>query len=90
MWSASNLILVALHLCVSATVTIHILLHKRNVRIAIGWIGLACLSPLIGALLYFAFGINRVQRRARILRRSVKNRAYEWATLLHPQNHSLI
>ena len=72
MWSASNLILVALHLCVSTAVTIHILLHKRNVQSAIGWIGLAWLSPFIGALLYFAFGINRVQRRARILRHLVK------------------
>ena len=72
MWSASNLILVALHLCVSAAVTIHILLHKRNVHSAIGWIGLVWLSPLIRALLYFAFGINRVQRLARILPRSVK------------------
>ena len=72
MWSPSNLILFALHLCVSTSVTIHILLHKRNVHSAIGWIGLAWLSPFIGASLYFAFGINRVQRRARMLRRLAK------------------
>ena len=56
----------------SATVTIHVLLGKRNVQSAIGWIGLAWLSPFIGAALYFAFGINRVQRRALILRRASK------------------
>ena len=72
MWSASNLTLFALRLCVSTTITIHILLHKRNVHSAIGWIGLAWFSPFICALLYFAFGINRVQRRARIMRRAVK------------------
>ena len=69
MWSASSLILFALHLCVSISVTIHILLHKRNVHSAIGWIGLVWLSPFVGASLYFVFGINRVQRRARMLRR---------------------
>ncbi len=68
----SYLILFAAQLLVSATVTIHVLLGKRNVQSAIGWIGLAWLSPFIGALLYFTFGINRVQRRALILRRSSK------------------
>ena len=72
MWQAFSLTLVVLHVCVSITVTIHILLHKRNVHSAIGWIGLTCLSPFVGALLYFAFGINRVRRRARILRGSVQ------------------
>ena len=72
MWSASNLSLIAVHLSISIAATSHILLHKRNVNSAIGWIGLAWLSPFIGALLYIAFGINRVRRRALILRRPVK------------------
>jgi cardiolipin synthase len=72
MWHTSSLVLLTLHLCFSTIVTVHVLLHKRNVNSAIGWIGLAWLSPFVGALLYFGFGINRVQRRARILRRSVK------------------
>ena len=46
----------------------HVLLRKREVGAAIGWIGLAWLSPLIGAGLYGLFGINRVARRARKLR----------------------
>ena len=70
MWQTSNLIWFALHCCVSTAITIHILLHKRNVHSAVGWIGLAWLSPFVGAVLYISFGINRVQRRARILRRS--------------------
>ena len=43
-------------------VTIHVALRKRNVRSAIGWIGLAWLSPFIGAPLYLLLGINRIQR----------------------------
>lgn len=46
----------------------HAPLNKRDVRAAIGWIGVVWLSPVLGALLYIGFGINRVQRRARRLR----------------------
>jgi cardiolipin synthase len=69
MWQYSNLFLIALDLAFSAGVTAHVLSHKRNVHSAIGWIGLAWLSPFAGTLLYVCFGINRVQRRARIMRR---------------------
>ena len=72
MVQASYLLLLTAHLLASAAVTIHVLLNKRNVQSAIGWIGLAWLTPFIGAGLYFAFGINRVQRRALTLRRSSK------------------
>ena len=61
-------------LCISTAVTIHVLFNKRNVPSAIGWIALAWLSPLVGTVLYFAFGINRIERRARILRRTEKMR----------------
>lgn len=50
-------------------VTVHVLLRRRNVVAANAWIGLAWLVPVLGSLLYVAFGINRVQRRARRLRR---------------------
>lgn len=50
-------------------VTGHVLLHRRNVNAANAWIGLAWLVPVLGSLLYVGFGINRVQRRARRLRR---------------------
>lgn len=46
----------------------HALLNKRDVRAAIGWIGVAWLSPFFGALFYLGFGINRVQRKAWRLR----------------------
>ncbi|WP_264049964.1 phospholipase D-like domain-containing protein [Methylobacterium flocculans] len=51
----------------SGLLTVHVLLRKREVGAAIGWIGLVWLSPLFGSALYALFGINRVTRRARKL-----------------------
>lgn len=56
-------------------VTVHALLRKREVGTAIGWIGLAWLSPIFGTLLYLFFGVNRVTRRARQLRVRPSRRA---------------
>lgn len=66
--SNGTLALTILHFASAGAVTIHALMRKRDVPAAIGWIGLAWLSPFFGALLYFAFGINRVKRRAQRLR----------------------
>jgi cardiolipin synthase len=57
----------AVHVGVASLVTVHTLLRKRDVPASIGWIGMAWLAPAAGALLYFAFGINRVRRRAQRL-----------------------
>ena len=46
----------------------HVVLNKRDTRAAIAWVGLIWLTPLIGVVLYFWLGINRIQRRARSLR----------------------
>jgi cardiolipin synthase len=46
----------------------HALLTKRDARAATGWIGLILLVPLLGWIIYFLFGINRIQRRAETLR----------------------
>lgn len=61
-------IIVAAH-CVAATVvTIHVLNQNLEVRAALGWIGIAWLSPLLGSALYYFIGINRISRRAIRLR----------------------
>ncbi|WP_422002879.1 phospholipase D-like domain-containing protein [Reyranella sp.] len=57
------------HVALAGAVTVHVLLHKRNVGAAVSWIGIAWLSPYLGALLYVTMGINRVKRRAQRLRR---------------------
>lgn len=68
-WATLRPDLVALlGLALAPLVAAHVLLNKRDVGSAIGWIGLAFLSPLLGAVLYVLFGVNRVSRRARRLR----------------------
>jgi cardiolipin synthase len=62
-----------LHFVIAAAVTAHALMTKRDVPAAIGWIGMAWLTPILGALLYVGFGINRVKRRARRLKGSVRS-----------------
>src|SRR3954462_11852273 len=59
----------ALHLVVATAVTLHVLLTKRDVAATVSWIGLAWLSPLVGSVLYWLIGINRVKRRAFRMRR---------------------
>ncbi|AXQ31411.1 cardiolipin synthase [Solimonas sp. K1W22B-7] len=46
----------------------HALLRKRDPRAAWGWIVGVLLLPGFGALLYFLFGVNRVETRAHQLR----------------------
>ena len=63
MWTEINLLyplLVTLASFVLAFfVSAHVVLYKRDVRAAIGWIGVIWLTPFIGSLLYVAFGINQ-------------------------------
>jgi cardiolipin synthase len=56
------------HSLLALSVTVHVLLQKRDVGAAIGWIGLAWLSPILGSILYALFGINRVRQRGNQLR----------------------
>ena len=68
-------VLLPLHLAVAFAVTSHVLLKKRDVGAALGWIGLVWLAPFIGGIFYFVAGINRVKRRAETLVRRPKTRA---------------
>src|SRR5437868_13567980 len=52
---------------VALFVSAHVVLYKRDVRAAIGWVGVIWLTPFVGSLLYLSFGINRVKRKARKL-----------------------
>lgn len=58
-----------LYLAVALLVTVDVLLKKSDVRSALGWIGMVWLAPILGSILYFLFGINRVTRRALKIRR---------------------
>jgi cardiolipin synthase len=61
-------LLAALQIIMAAVASAHVVLHKRDVRAAIGWIGLIWLVPYGGSVLYALFGINRIRRRASELR----------------------
>lgn len=62
------LVLAAIHLVLLVGGTCHVVLTKRDPRAALGWVGVIWLTPILGTLLYFTFGINRIHRRARSLR----------------------
>lgn len=65
-----RIVLIAGYVVVAAIVSANVLLRKRDVRAALGWIALAWLSPFLGAVVYVMFGVNRVTRRAVRLYRS--------------------
>lgn len=56
-------------------VSLHVVLFKRDSRAAMTWITILWFVPLLGAALYYLFGINRIQRRARRLRRKSRRPA---------------
>src|SRR3989442_3534864 len=61
----------------SVIASAHAVLYKRDSRSAIAWVGFVWLVPLVGALLYFVFGINRIRRQATLLRGGLQRfRAY--------------
>jgi cardiolipin synthase len=59
----------AIHLAVAGLASGHVVLKKRDSRSAVGWVGLIWLTPFVGAIIYSLVGINRIQRRARAIRR---------------------
>lgn len=46
----------------------HALLYKRDPRAALGWIAVCIAYPIIGPLMYYLFGINRLRTRAHQLK----------------------
>ncbi len=43
----------------------HALLNKRDPRSQLGWVVLCVMLPMVGALAYWFFGVNRIRTRAR-------------------------
>ena len=62
-------VVLTLGFILAVAATIHIVLTKREVTSAVGWIGLMWFAPFMGVLTYLVLGINRVKRRARLDRR---------------------
>ena len=66
----SNWLPVVMHICLALAATTHILFYKRDTRASVGWIGVVWFSPFVGVCLYYILGINRIRRRAALLRPS--------------------
>jgi cardiolipin synthase A/B len=62
------ILIITLHVVIGLGVSSDIVLRKRDTRAALGWIGVVWLTPLLGALLYFVFGVNRIHRKAQARR----------------------
>lgn len=65
---AWHLSVLALTLVLSVWASGHALLYRRDSRAATMWVGFIWLVPLVGSVLYFILGINRIKRRAALLR----------------------
>ncbi len=63
---------IGLGLLLSVWATGHAVLNKRDSRAAIAWVGFVWLVPLVGAVMYFIFGVNRIRHKAALLRRNLE------------------
>src|SRR5208337_2203731 len=62
---------IGLGLLLSVLATGHAVLNKRDSRAAIAWVGFIWFVPLVGAVMYFIFGVNRIRHKAALLRRNL-------------------
>jgi cardiolipin synthase len=60
--------LLAVELVAQGATVAHLLLSRRDVSSTVGWAGLVILAPMVGLVLYWLFGINRITRKAHRLR----------------------
>jgi cardiolipin synthase A/B len=67
-----HITIAGLALLMSLLASAHAVLYKRDSRAAIAWVGFIWLVPLLGAVLYFVFGVNRLRRQAAYLRGSLE------------------
>ena len=51
----------------------HAVIYKRDSRSAVLWVAFIWISPIAGFILYALFGINRVKRRALLLRGNMEH-----------------
>ena len=59
---------VAIDVLVALVTSSHVILNKRDTRAATAWVGLIWLVPFLGSMLYVFLGINRIERRAKVLK----------------------
>ena len=67
----------------ATAVTVHAVLRKRDSRSVISWVGLAWLSPLVGSLAYYCFGISKT-RLQHAADRPRRRRQIQRCNVAHP------
>lgn len=67
-WAIWGSLLVVVDVLLAGGVTIHAVLWKRDSRAVIAWVGLVWLAPIVGACVYLCLGINRIERKATLLK----------------------
>ena len=67
-------LLIALHAVLAVLSAGHALLYKRDPRAALGWIAVSLAYPLVGPILYYLFGINRIRSYAHSLKGAPQKR----------------
>lgn len=65
-------VLATLSIVLGTAAVVHATMTKREVRSALGWVGVIVLSPLVGAVIYAVAGINRIRRASLISRRALR------------------
>ncbi len=74
----------ALAVVLAALATGHALLYKRESRSIVAWLGFIWLAPVAGPALYLILGINRIKRRAALLRAGLERYRSESGTYACP------
>jgi len=69
---AWHIVFAGVVLLLAVTASGHAVLYKRDSRSAIALVGFIWLVPLLGAVLYFVLGVNRLRRQAVVLRRNLE------------------
>ncbi|MGB5279339.1 MAG: PLDc N-terminal domain-containing protein, partial [Gammaproteobacteria bacterium] len=67
-------ILLAVHTVLAVSSAGHALLYKKDPRAALGWIAVSFAYPILGPLMYYLFGINRLRTRAHQLKGAPRRR----------------
>lgn len=79
-----HLIAGTLALLLAVLATGHALLHKRDSRAVVAWLGFIWFVPVVGGALYFVMGVNRIRRSAAQLRGTMPRYRSESGTFTCP------
>src|SRR6185312_1788702 len=76
--------------CLSVITSSHAILKRRDPRAALWWTAVAWVMPFFGSLLYYFFGINRIERKAARLRRRRPRAGFSPSTYAQPAGEDVV